>query len=74
MNLIHVQTCIAKKGGAHAPPCTPPGYGPAVEDEQEYENVVTFSPVQAHSRPFNYIHSLVYIAHYKPTHNKLKRF
>ena len=20
MNLIHVQTCIAKKGGAHAPP------------------------------------------------------
>ena len=23
MNLIHVQTCIAKKGGAHAPPCTP---------------------------------------------------
>ena len=28
MNLIHVQTCIAKKGGAHAPPCTPPWYRP----------------------------------------------
>ena len=26
MNLIHAQTCIAKKGGAHAPP----GYGPAL--------------------------------------------
>ena len=25
MNLIYVQTCIAKKGGAHAPPY---GYGP----------------------------------------------
>ena len=28
INLIHFQTCIAKKGGAHAPHCTPPGYGP----------------------------------------------